>query len=226
MPLPGGFPTPLVVLSHCPAPSCSFWSESRSQIDFVPCGHFREAAIPLIVGEFSCHLPLAPSLPGFACFAGPGVNLGKGSLSFTPWMAGFLTTSWRGLVDTPHGPVDCLPSISMSPWMMSFYCSGRPGRVRFLISSWRSAFPEPFVALPVLRTWVHFSAASLGACDVHTHSHTFPHTLTHMHTHSHGHILTCAHAHTPHTHTERVADLVKVEEWLTGGKWVGGKMFQ
>lgn len=68
-PLSDGLAAPLVVLSHCPAPFCSFWFEARSLIDFVPCGHFRKAAIILTVGEFRCHLPLPLSLPLFACFS-------------------------------------------------------------------------------------------------------------------------------------------------------------
>lgn len=39
--------------------------------------------------------------------------------------------------------------------------------------------------------------------------------------HSCAHILMCIHLHIAHTHTEHTADLVKVEEWLAGGEWVG-----
>lgn len=58
------------------------------------------------------------------------------------------------------------------------------------------------MALQALGTRVHFSVPSL-----------LPVVLTH----THSHVRTLTHTHTPQAPTERVVDLVKVEEGLAGG---------
>lgn len=56
-------------------------------------GHFRKAAMVLPVGQSSCLLPSHQACPAFPALAGPGASPGEGSLSFTSWVAGFLTAS-------------------------------------------------------------------------------------------------------------------------------------
>lgn len=127
-------------------------------------------------------------------------------------------------MNTSEGPVDCLPYIFTSFWRSlstvlrerrdtgSFFPAEGLLFLNLVWSPGASYLGSPLFCFP----------GGCGGTLTLTRAHT--HTSTHAHTSSWAHAYTHSHTHAPHT--QHVADLVKVEEWLARGEWVGGKLFQ